>query len=111
MKTTRFPGKWSECSSAAKSGGTTYQVWRSSNASPKAEPTEVDEKMQEDWITFKLIEEACRNSKYVDYTIFDDLDSDTTPKAFYLKNMLRSIEKLTVHWELVTKEQFEYRIK
>ncbi|CAI2364563.1 unnamed protein product [Moneuplotes crassus] len=67
--------------------------------------------MQEDSYLFKMIEEACRNSKYLDYTIFDELYSDTSPKAFYLKNYLKSIERLATHWKLVREEDYKYRAK
>lgn len=48
---------------------------------------------------------------YLDTTIFDDLVDDTTPKAFYLKNLLVSVEKLALHWKLISKEDFGYRVK
>lgn len=93
-------GKWSPASPSPNSQ-VSYQVW----TSPE------QKQMQEESYLFKMIEEACRNSKYLDYTIFDNLDSDSTPKAFYLKNFLKSIERLALHWELIQNDDFEYRVK
>ena len=41
--------------------------------------------MQEEWKTFKTIEDTLRNSKFVDHTVFDELYSEDSPKAFYVK--------------------------
>lgn len=77
----------------------------------KSSDTPHNAQMQEDWFTFKMIEEACRNSMYLDTTIFDDLVDEATPKSFYLKNLLVSVEKLALHWNLINKEDFAYRTK
>ena len=74
MNNTTNRTKWSPAT-PANGSRITYQVW----TSPE------QKKMQEESYLFKMIEEACRNSKYLDFTIFDDLESDSTPKAFYLK--------------------------
>lgn len=88
MKTTARTNKWSP-QTPADPRNLTYNVY----TSPE------QKKMQEDSYLFKMVEEGCRNSKYLDYTIFDDLESDSTPKAFYLNNYLKSIERLATHWK------------
>lgn len=111
MKNVANSGKWPGSTNGRERTVTTYQVWTSPEQQKAYTESPPNPQMQEDWFTFKIIEEACRNSKYIDYTILDDLESDSTPKAFYLKNYLKSIEKLAVHWKLVQKEDYEYRIK
>ena len=79
--------------------------------SPSPNEKQMNPVLQQDWFTFKIVEETLRNSKYLDHSIFDDLKEEGSTKGFYLKNFLKSIEKLALHWELLDKKEFEYRIK
>lgn len=43
------------------------------NPEPVPQTSPVADRMQEEWVTFKIIEDVLRNSKFVDHTVFDDL--------------------------------------
>lgn len=79
--------------------------------SPSPNEKQLNSTLQQDWFTFKIVEEALRNSKYLDHSIFDDLKDESSTKGFYVKNFLKSIEKLAIHWSLLDKKEFEYRTK
>jgi hypothetical protein len=61
-------------------------------------------------VTFKTIEDVLRNSKFVDHTLFDELYSEDSPKAFYAINLLKSVEKLAKHLELLNDNDYQHRL-
>ena len=56
-----------------------------------------------------------RNSKFIEHGVLDSLHSDTNVNdckdVFYLKSFLSALEQLAVHWGVLKKSEFSYRLE